>query len=224
VPKIKMLCLPVMLILATLAARQTAQSKEQDAAAVSIAGVGALLAGHYDNSAQAAKGHATVENPAPPHVTVTIEPTQRADWELWRVHMDVDPAVAQSAGSDTSLDAVWAMNISRRSNDKSIQLVPYTLRPSVSAATVNASAFDETQWLSLEACVLLGDFGKSRIVAQVAGDEMCVAEGMGLGGKRAFLPSSIDRERDWLHVQLTYLGNPLRVDARRVSITNHAGR
>lgn len=223
-PKINILCLPVMLISAILAARQTAQCKEQDAAAVSIAGVGALLAGHYDNSAQAAHAYATAENPAPPHVTVTIEPTQRADWELWRVHMDVDPAVAQSAGSATSLDAVWAMNISRRAYDKSLRLVPYTLRPSVNAATVNASAFDETRWLSLEACMLLGDFGKSRIVAQVAGDEMCVAAGMGIGGKRAFLPSWIEREGDWLHVQLTYLGNPLRVDARRVSMPNHAGQ
>jgi hypothetical protein len=136
------------------------------------------------------------------------------------VHMDVDPAVAESAGSATSLDAVWAMNISRKANDKSLQLIPYTLRPSLNAETVNASAFDETQWLTLEACMLRGDFGKSRIVAQVAGDEMCVAEGMGLGGKRAFLPSWIEREDDSLHVQLVYLGNPLRIDAHRVAMPN----
>jgi len=43
---------------------------------------------------------------------------------------------------------------------------------------------------------------------------MCVAAAMGLGGKRAFFPSSIERQGDWLHYQLMYLGNPLRIDAR----------
>jgi len=131
------------------------------------------------------------------------------------VHMDVDPAVALAARSATALDVVWAMNIAR-GNDKSLQLIPYTLRPSIQESSLSASAFDEKQWLSLEACALLGDFGKSHIVAQVAGDEMCVAAAMGLGGKRAFLPSSIEREADWLHVQITYLGNPLLVNALRV--------
>jgi hypothetical protein len=45
---------------------------------------------------------------------------------------------------------------------------------------------------------------------------MCVAVTMGLGGKRAFLPNSIEREGDWLHVQLMYFGKPLRVNAQRV--------
>jgi hypothetical protein len=212
--KLKILRLPVMLLLIVPTARQTAQCNEPGAATVSIAGVAALLAGHYDNIAQSSRGAATAENPGVPHVTVAIEPTPRADWQLWRVHMDVDPAVAQSAGTDTSLDAVWAMNISRRSTDNSLRLVPYTLRPSVNDATVNAPAFDQTQWLSLEACEMLGEFGKSRVVAQVPGDEMCVAATMGIGGKRAFLPSWIDRDGDWLHVQLTYFGKPLHVDAR----------
>lgn len=39
----------------------------------------------------------------------------------------------------------------------------------------------------------------------------------GLGGKRAFLPNSVEREGDWLHVQLMYFGRPWRVDARRVT-------
>jgi hypothetical protein len=111
-------------------------------------------------------------------------------------------------------------NLSRKAHDESFPLIPYTLSPSVKADTVNASAFDQTQWVSLEACMLGGDFGKSRIVAQVPGGEMCVAEGIGLGGKRAFLPSWIEREGDWFHVQLMYLGNPLRVDARRVYTDN----
>lgn len=205
--------LPMALLLAMLAACLPAQAAKRE-----VADVGALLAGRYENSAQVAHGRRTGEKPPPQHVTISIEPTQQPDWELWRVHMDVDPAVAQSAGSDTSLDAVWAMNISRAANDDSIQLIPYTLNPSVDGATVKAAAFDKAQWFSLEACALHGDFGRSRIVAQAAADEMCVASTMGLGGKRAFLPAWIEREGDWLRVQLIYFGKPWRVAARRVSI------
>jgi hypothetical protein len=217
------LCLPLMMIWAVLTMCQAAQSTEHAAAAVSIASVGALLAGRYDNSAQVAQGNATGETPAPQHVIITIEATQQADWELWRVHMDVDPAMAQSAGSDTSLDAVWAMNLSRGTDGKSLELIPYTLNPSVDVATVKASAFDKTQWLLLEACALHGDFAKSTIVAQVPPNEMCVAETMGLGGKRAFLPTWIKRDGDWLHVQLIYFGKPWHVEARRLSISSTAG-
>jgi hypothetical protein len=180
-----------------------------------VPNIGALLAGRYDNSAQVARDEA--QNPPPQHVTVTIEPTPQADWELWRVHMDVDPEVAASAGSDTSLDAVWAMNIARKPEDNSLQLIPYTLSPSVDIATLSAAAFDKTQWLPLEACTLRGEFHPSHIVVQVPPDEMCVAVTMGLGGKRAFLPSSVEREKDWLHVQLMYFGRPWQVDARRVT-------
>jgi hypothetical protein len=205
--------LPMMLLL-VLAARP-ALCKDPEAA-VSIAGVGALLAGRYDNSAQVAEGKMLADNRSPQHVTITIEPTREANWAIWRVHMDVDPAVAQAAGSDTSLDAVWAMSISRAAEDKALRLIPYTLSPSVDPETVKASAFDQAQWLSLEACMLGGYFGTSRVAAQAAPDEMCVAETMGLGGKRAFLPNSIEREGEWLHVQLIYFGKPWRVDARRL--------
>ncbi|MGC1521023.1 MAG: hypothetical protein WA803_05740 [Steroidobacteraceae bacterium] len=210
--------LPMAMVLVMLAASEPAHAAAQrEVADVSAADLGLLLTGRYENSAQVAHGKAMGEKPPPQHVTITIEPTQQADWELWRVHMDVDPAVAQSAGSDTSLDAIWAMNISRVPNDNSIQLIPFTLKPSVNDATVKAPAFDAAQWLSLEACALHADFGGSRITAQAAADEMCVAETMGLGGKRAFLPSWISREGDRLRVQLIYFGKPWRVDARRVS-------
>lgn len=201
-------------ILIVLAVCQAAQCKK-DATAMSTLSAGIMLAGHYDNSLQVQEGKKTGETPAAQHVSITIEPTQQADWELWRIHMDVDPAVAQEAGSDTSLDAVWAMNISRGPDNKSLELVPYTLNPSVNAATVKATAFDQAQWFSLEACTLRGDFAKSRIVAQAAADEMCVAVTMGLGGKRSFLPSWIEREGDWLRVQLIYFGKPWRVVAHR---------
>jgi hypothetical protein len=220
---ISVLRLPMILTWIALTVCPTAQGKEQAAAAVSISSVNTLLAGRYDNSAQVAQGKTTGATPAPQHVTITIEPTQQADWELWRVHMDVDPAMAQSAGSDTSLDAVWAMNLARETDGKSLELIPFTLNPSVDAATVGASTFDKAQWLLLEACALRGDFAKSPLVAQVPPNEMCVAETMGLGGKRAFLPTWIRREGDGLQVQLIYFGKPWRVEARRVEIPSTAG-
>jgi hypothetical protein len=206
---IKLVALPLVLAVIVFAFAETAQCKELTAADVSTASISSLLAGQYDNAAQVAQAQtkARVDNPAPPHVTVSIEPTQLADWALWRVHMDVD--------SDTALDAVWAMHIERRTFDKSLALIPYTLRPSIDLKTVNAVTFDESQWLSLEACMLRGDFSKSHIAAHSEG-EPCAAEGIGLGGKRAFLPASVDREGDSLRVYLIYRGTPLAVDARRV--------
>jgi hypothetical protein len=213
----------IILMLAILAAYPAAPCRARDAAAASIADVGALLAGRYDNSAQVAQGKAAADDHPPQHVVITIEPTQGADWEIWRVHMDVDPAVAQAAGSDESLDAVWALNISRPAPGKPLKLIPYTLRPALDEASAKASAFDQGQWLPLEACALNGDLGASRIVAQSPADEMCVAETMGLGGKRAFLPSRIEREGDSLHIQLIYFGRPWLVDARRMDIPGHDG-
>lgn len=217
-------CASITLTAAVLAAYPPEPCRARDAAAASIADVGALLAGRYDNSAQVAQGKAAADGHPPQHVVITIEPTQRADWEIWRVHMDVDSAVAQAAGSDESLDAVWALNISRPAPGKPLRLIPYTLSPSLDEASVKASAFDQGQWLSLEACALNGDLGKSHIVAQSPADEMCVAETMGLGGKRAFLPSWIEREGDSLHIQLIYFGKPWRVDARRVAILSLLAR
>lgn len=200
-------------VVALLAACLSAHGKERIDDGAAIAAAGALLAGRYDNSKQVAEGKG--QHPPPQHVTITIEPTGKSGWELWRVHMDVDPEVAESAGSDTSLDALWAMNIARAADEKSLQMIPYTSRPSVDIASVDAPAFDQAQWLPLEACMLRGDFRSSRIVVQVPPDEMCVAATMGLGGKRAFLPSAVEREGDWLHVQLMYFGRPWRVDAHR---------
>ncbi len=218
---------PTMMTLAVLAAYPAALCQARDAAApnapASIAEVGALLAGRFDNSAQVARGKTAADEHPPQHVTITIEPTPRANWEIWRVHMDVDPAVAQTAGSDTSLDAIWALNTAPPADSKPLRLIPYTLGPSMNAASVKASAFDREQWLPLEACALSVDFGKSSIVAQTPPDEMCVATTMGLGGKRAFLPSWIERQGDSLRVQLMYFGKPWRVDARRTksSLAGH---
>jgi hypothetical protein len=75
--------------------------------------ISSLLAGRYDNSAQVDLGKTSGQKPPPQHVTIAIESTPQENWQIWRVHMDVDPEVAQLAGSDTSLDAVWAMNLSR---------------------------------------------------------------------------------------------------------------
>jgi hypothetical protein len=205
------------MVLATLALSQTAPCKGKDAPTLEVD-----FAGRYENGAQVAQGKATGETPPPQHVVITIEPTEQKDWQLWRVHMDVEPALAATAGSDTTLEAVWAMNISRQAG-KPLQIIPYTLKPSLDEASMKASAFDRTQWLSLEACTLDVDVGKSRIIAKTPPDEMCVAATMGLGGKRAFLPSWIERQGDWLRVQLIYFGKPWRVNARRVEAPSPAG-
>jgi hypothetical protein len=104
------------------------------------------LAGRYENSAQVERGKTSGQAPPPQHVTITIEPTPQKDWQIWRVHMDVDPKVAQLAGSDTSLDAIWAMNLTRRAPHNTLQLIPYTLLPSGDLASVQASGFDQKQW------------------------------------------------------------------------------
>ena len=173
------------------------------------------MAGKYANAAQVAQGQSAGVTPPPQHVVITIEPTAREDWQLWRVHMDVEPAVAETAGSDTSLEAVWAMNVTRPAG-KPLQMIPYTLKPSLDEASVKATAFDPSNWLSLEACTLDVELGKTRITAAAPPDEMCVAATMGLGGKRAFLPSWIELEGERLRVQLIYFGRPWRVDAQRL--------
>jgi hypothetical protein len=206
-----------MLLLVGLAACPSAPCKEPEASDAAAAAISASLAGRYDNSDQFERGKTSGQTPPPQHVTITIEPTPQGDWQIWRVHMDVDPEIAQLAGSDTSLDAVWAMNLTRSATHKMLQLTPYTLAPSVDLSSVKASEFDPTQWFSLEACVLDGRFASSRIVAHAPADEMCAAATMGLGGKRAFLPSVVEREGNWLHVQLIYFGKPWRVDAARAS-------
>jgi hypothetical protein len=203
------------LVLVFIAVSLAAHGTGRDDTDAAITRIGAGLTGRYDNSAQVTAGKAM--KPPPQHVTITIEATPQPDWQLWRVHMDVDPDVAQLAGSDTSLDAIWAMNVSRRGAQKVLELIPYTLKPAVDEASIKASAFDQTQWLSLEACALAGDLSKPHIIAQAPADEMCVAETMGLGGKRAFLPSWIEHNGDWLRVQLVYFGKPWRVDAHRLA-------
>lgn len=205
------------ILMALLGIYRMAECKERVGAEPSTAAPAALLAGRYDNAAQVARGKADGEEPPPQRVTISVEPTPRAGWQLWRVHMDVDPDVAQSAGSDTSLDAVWAMKFSRAPDGKGLEMIPYTTKPSVDSDALQASAFDPAQWLPLEACMLRGHFGKTRVAAQVPPDEMCVASTMNLGGKRAFLPNAIEADGDWLHAQLMYFGKPWRVDARRIA-------
>jgi hypothetical protein len=80
---------------------------------------------------------------------------------------------------------------------------------------LQASSFDETQWLSLSACGLAVDFSKSKLIASAPADEMCVAATMGLGGKRAFLPTWVSREGDRFQAELMYFGRPWELDARR---------
>ena len=134
-----------MLLLVGSAACLSAPSKVPQASdAASAAAISASLAGRYDNMAQVKRGKTSGQTPPPQHVIITIEPTPQDDWQIWRIHMDVDPEVAQLAGSDTSLDAVWAMNLTRRPPHDTLQLVPYTLAPAVDLAA-SADALHEPQ-------------------------------------------------------------------------------
>jgi hypothetical protein len=192
------------LVLLVAAATTAAATLAAAPSTLSIGEISAHLAGSYDNATQVLEGKA--QHPPPQHVTITIESTPQSDWQLWRVHMDVDADVADSAGSDTSLDALWAVNIAQ--TQRGIELIPYTLKAHIDPATAQAAAFDRTQWLALAACSLTGNFTASKIAADVRPDEMCAAATMGLGGKRAFLPMSVRREGHALKAQLTYFGRP----------------
>ena len=110
------------------------------------------------------------------------------------------------------------MNLARSAPNKRLELIPYTLLPSVDLA----SEFGPKQWLSLEACALGGRFTISRNEADAPTTEMCAAATMGLGGKRAFLPTAVDGKGNWLHVQLIYFGRPWRVGAARLLATARA--
>lgn len=166
-----------------------------------------LLQGTFDNREQVAKASPDSGIPTP-HVTVAIEPTSQKDWSLWRVHLDVD--------AENSFDQTWAMQ-TQVEHDGSKALVPYyQYKP---AGPVTAATFDPKTWLSLEACALRGEFGPARIKGMSEG-EPCVAVTMSIGPLRALLPVGIDREGEWLHLDLNYRGARTRIDARRTSPTN----
>lgn len=196
------LIFPVLLL---LAGAQSAFGGDKAIAAP--ANTAELLQGRFDNREQVTRAPAKVgaENPPLPHVVVAIEPTQQAGWSLWRMHLEAD--------AENSLDATWAMQ-TRVESDGSKALIPYyQLKPTAPPA---ADAFDSQTWLSLEACALRGDFGKSRIRASADGMP-CVVVATGVGPRRILLPVAIEREGDWLRFHLIYLGTDTRVDARRVA-------
>jgi hypothetical protein len=160
-------------------------------------GPSAVLQGKYDNAAQA-KADANL-----PHVVVTIEPTAKAEWTLWAVHVETD--------ATTSFDQTWAMEL-RKEYDGSYALVPYyQLKQDAPPA---AASFDPAGWLSLEACALRGPFANGKLEG-VAEGEPCVAVTMSVGARRALLPVGYVREGDRLGVDLNLRGERTHIDARR---------
>jgi hypothetical protein len=161
------------------------------------------LQGRFDNAEQVAKAPAGQE-PAIPHVTITIEPTPKPDFALWRVHLETDP--------ESSFDQTWAMQ-TRIEHDGSGALIPYyQLKQEAPPA---AATFDTQGWLSLEACALRGDFSKTRIEG-ISEGEPCVAVSMNVGARRALLPVGFVREGEMLHVDLNLRGVRTRIDAKQV--------
>jgi hypothetical protein len=175
---------------------------QQDAlAAPTPAEASALLQGKFDNREQVAAAQSDPQGQIP-HVTVTIEPTAQKDWTLWQVHLEVNP--------ENAFDQAWAMQ-TRLEYDGSMSLIPYYQYKPTGPAT--AAAFDPKTWLSLEACALRGEFTKTRIKGMSEG-EPCVAVTMSIGPLRTLLPVGIDREGEWLHLDLNYRGARTRIDAR----------
>jgi len=169
----------------------------------------ALLQGRYDNLAQVEKAQATAtpDNPAPPHLSVVIEPTRSPDYQLWRMHLE-------AGGDESPREAVWAMQISREL-DGSTALVPYNLRSSAPADATTPAAFDVGHWFSLEACALRGEFTQTRIDASADGMP-CVVVATGIGQRRTLLPVAIVRSGSSLQVHLIYQGTDVLFDARHV--------
>ena len=163
----------------------------------------ALLQGKFDNRQQVAAAQSDPQGQIP-HMTVAIEPTSQSDWTLWHVHLEVNP--------ENAFDQTWAMQ-TRLEHDGSTSLIPYYQYKPKGLATV--ATFDPKTWLSLEACALRGEFTKARIRGMSEG-EPCVAVTMSLGPIRTLLPVGIDREAEWLRLDLNYRGARTRIDARRV--------
>lgn len=163
----------------------------------------ALLQGKFDNQQQVAAAQPDPQGQIP-HVTVAIEPTSQSDWTLWHVHLEVNP--------ENAFDQTWAMQ-TRLEHDGSTSLIPYYQYKPTGPATV--ATFDPKTWLSLEACALRGEFTKARIKGMSEG-EPCVAVTMSLGPIRTLLPVGMDREGEWLRLDLNYRGARMRIDARHV--------
>ena len=153
--------------------------------------------GIYDNHAQVWQSHETAPGAAqPPHVVVTIEPTNQPDWALWRVHLDANPPI----------EALWAIHAVAQS-DGATSLVPH--RP-LAATPAAAPAFDAQQWAALDACTL-----RTPARATVASADLasCAAIVPGIGAEAALLPLAIERDGEWLRVRL-YADQARGADAR----------
>jgi hypothetical protein len=154
--------------------------------------------GVYDNHAQVWQSHETAPGAVqPPHVVVTIEPTNQADWALWRVHLDANPPI----------EAVWAIQ-SVTQSDGALTFVPHRLL--FAMPTTIVPPFNQAQWAALDACTLRTPARASVASADVAA---CAAIVPGIGTEAALLPLAIERDGDMLHLRL-YADQARGADAR----------
>jgi hypothetical protein len=192
------------LMLLSLAACQTSPHVASTRANASPNASTPLLAGEFDNHEQVWSARAAAAVVAPPHIVVTLEGTPLADWSLWRIHYDTQPA----------LDAVWAMQ-RIEAGSGALTLLPY--RANV-ADPATGGAFDVKQWIPLDACSLRGSSTATQL--RVATDAAaCAAIVPGIGPDSALLPLAIEREGEWLHLRLyadQARGAVAREDARKV--------
>jgi hypothetical protein len=187
--------LAVIFVALALAACQSTNVRKP---ASSQTGTGAqAVQGTYDNHEQVWR--AAEASPAAtraPHVVVSIEATNHAEWSIWHVHLDAAPP----------LDATWAM----RKTDAAT-MIPHRAMVATPAA---ATSFDAQQWTPLDACALRS--AGARFSADLAA---CTAIAPGIGAEAALLPLDIESEGEWLHVRIyadQARGADVREDARFV--------
>ena len=156
--------------------------------------------GAFDNHAQVWQARETAPGAVPPpHVSIVIEATDQADWTIWQVRLDANPA----------LEAQWAMHAVTQS-DGTQALVPHR---ALVATPLAAPKFDAQEWAALEACTLraaVRSQGSAPLSADMA---VCAAIAPGVGAQAALLPLGIEREGEWLHVRL-YADQARGADAR----------
>jgi len=198
--------LVALLLSLSLPACQTVRPSEAPRRVVPTAPSSAVLEGDFDNHEQVWSAREAGAADAAPHVLVSLAPTARDDWSLWRIRVDSTPA----------MDATWAVR--RIAADKgAVTLLPHR---ALVAAPGTGEAFDPRQWTPLDACALRGTTTASAIQA-TADIAACATIAPGIGAQAALLPLAVEREGEWLHVRLyadQARGAQARSDARRVQM------
>ena len=169
------------------------------------AGAATSWQGVFDNHEQVWRARESAAGATPPHVVVEIEPTSQADWTIWHVRLEANPAI----------ESTWALRSVTQAGG-TLALTPYH---ALATTPAPATAFDAQQWTALDACTLRGTGGANAPLNVNADTAACAAIAPGIGAGAALLPLGIEREGEWLHIRLyadQARGADAREDAREV--------